>query len=64
VTRVLAVWARNIGAIFYTRGDRKSGAVRPRLRWSPPRALRTRVRGVRLTCAARGRLARAADGAE
>jgi hypothetical protein len=34
VGRVLVAWSTNLGAIFYTRGDRKSGAVRlPR--WCP-----------------------------
>ena len=28
VARLLAAWCYNLGAIFYTRGDRKSGAVR------------------------------------
>ena len=36
VARMLAAWCYNLGAIFYSRGDRKSGAVRSRSR---PRAL-------------------------
>ncbi len=32
--RVLVAWSTNLGAIFYTRGDRKSGAVRLK-RWCP-----------------------------
>lgn len=38
---VMARWCRNLGAIFYTRGDKKSGAVRvrqaARLRRAPRR---------------------------
>jgi hypothetical protein len=38
--RVLSAWSRNLGAIFYTRGDRKSGAVRALTAYT----LRTRAR--------------------
>lgn len=58
VARLLAAWCFNLGAIFYTRGDRKSGAVRgPRPPGTRPPGTQPRLR---FACAARAHLRRGA----